>query len=164
MFYLARLRNEYFEKLVYHFVYNSNIILGCATKTKVVNSQCPPKNHQKIYCKVASSDTSCLEAHAGFFWLLMKGIFDPSVLWPFDKKLISQFVTRVITCMSILFWELTIGLEIFENWSITKNPTALWFGRKYIRMLGIGRRSFVAFQQFVTLLFWQIRLFTHSRR
>ena len=28
------------------------------------------------YCKVASSNTSRLEAHAGFFRLLMKGIFD----------------------------------------------------------------------------------------
>ena len=32
------------------------------------------------YRKIASSDTSCLEAHAGFFRLLMKGIFDPYVL------------------------------------------------------------------------------------
>ena len=32
------------------------------------------------YRKVASSNTSCLEAHAGFFRLLMKGIFDPYVL------------------------------------------------------------------------------------
>ena len=29
------------------------------------------------YRKVASSNTSHLEAHAGFFRLLMKGIFDP---------------------------------------------------------------------------------------
>ena len=36
-----------------------------------------------IYRKVASSHMSRLEAHAGFFRLLMKGIFDP-----FDKKLI----------------------------------------------------------------------------
>ena len=32
-----------------------------------------------IYRKVASSNTSRLEAHAGFFGLLMKGIFDPYV-------------------------------------------------------------------------------------
>ena len=38
------------------------------------------------YHKVASSNTSRLEAHAGFFRLLMKGIFGPYVLWPFDKK------------------------------------------------------------------------------
>ena len=31
-------------------------------------------------CKVTSSNTSRLEAHAGFFRLLMKGIFDPYVL------------------------------------------------------------------------------------
>jgi hypothetical protein len=29
-----------------------------------------------------------LEGHVGFFRLLMKGIFCPYVLWPFDKKLI----------------------------------------------------------------------------
>ena len=32
----------------------------------------------------ASSDTSRLEAHDGFFRLLMKGIFDPYVLWHAD--------------------------------------------------------------------------------
>ena len=35
------------------------------------------------YRKVASSNTSRLEAHAGFFRLLMKGIFDPYVLVTF---------------------------------------------------------------------------------
>ena len=32
------------------------------------------------YRKVVSSNTSCLEAHAGFFRLLMKGIFDQGIL------------------------------------------------------------------------------------
>ena len=32
------------------------------------------------YCKMASSNTSRLEAHVGFFRLLMKGIFGPYVL------------------------------------------------------------------------------------
>ena len=32
------------------------------------------------YSKVASSNMSRLEAHAGYFRLLMKGIFDPYVL------------------------------------------------------------------------------------
>ena len=32
------------------------------------------------YRKVASYNTSRLDAHAGFFRLLMKGIFDPYVL------------------------------------------------------------------------------------
>ena len=35
--------------------------------------------HPVNYHKVASSNMSCLEAHAGFFRLLMKGIFDPFV-------------------------------------------------------------------------------------
>ena len=39
-----------------------------------------------IYGEVASSEMSHLEAHAGFFRLLMQGIFDQYV--PFYKKLI----------------------------------------------------------------------------
>ena len=46
------------------------------------------------YRKVASSNTSCLEAHAGFLRLLMKGIFYPYVLRPFDKKLISYLISN----------------------------------------------------------------------
>ena len=49
------------------------------------------------YRKVVISNTSCLEAHTGFFRLLMKGIFDPYVLRSFEKKLISYLVTRVTT-------------------------------------------------------------------
>ena len=41
-------------------------------------------NHRKL----ANSNTSYLEAHAGFSRFLMLGIFDPYVLWPFEKKLI----------------------------------------------------------------------------
>ena len=45
---------------------------------------------QPKYRKVAISNKSRLAAHAGFFGLLMKGIFNSYVLlWPFDKKLIS---------------------------------------------------------------------------
>ena len=50
---------------------------------------------KRVDHKVASSNTSCLEAHAGFFRLLMKGIFDTYVQGPFDKKLISLLVTHV---------------------------------------------------------------------
>ena len=39
------------------------------------------------YRKVTSFKTSSLEVHAGFFRLLLKGIFSPYLLWPFDKKL-----------------------------------------------------------------------------
>jgi hypothetical protein len=37
-------------------------------------------NKHLIYHKVASSNMSRLEAHAGFFRLLMKEIFDPYAL------------------------------------------------------------------------------------
>ena len=33
-----------------------------------------------MFLKVTDYNTSCLEAHAGFFRLLMMGIFDPCVL------------------------------------------------------------------------------------
>ena len=43
-----------------------------------VQPTCLKKNHI-TYLKVVSSNTSHLEAHAGFFRLLMKGIFYPYV-------------------------------------------------------------------------------------
>ena len=49
------------------------------------------------YRIVASSIPSRIEAHADLFRLLMKGIFDPYVLWPFDKKSIFLLVKRVST-------------------------------------------------------------------
>ena len=39
-----------------------------------------PLKSPETYCRVASSNTSRLEAHAVFFRLLMKGIIDPYVL------------------------------------------------------------------------------------
>ena len=41
-----------------------------------------------MYCKMASSIKSRLETHTGLFRLLIKGIFHPYVLLPFDQKLI----------------------------------------------------------------------------
>ena len=39
-----------------------------------------------IFRKIGSSNTSRLEAHVGFFRLLMKGFFGSYVLLPFDKS------------------------------------------------------------------------------
>ena len=50
------------------------------------------------YCIVASISLSCFEAHEGLFRLLIRGIFNLYVLWPFDKKLIFLLVTHVNTC------------------------------------------------------------------
>ena len=60
------------------------------------------------YCKIASSNNSCLEAHASFFRLLMKVIFDPYVLWLFDKNFISyirtcNYMVDKISSLSIHF-------------------------------------------------------------
>ena len=59
--------------------------------------QVDQKVHQKVYHKVVSSNTSHLEAYADFSRLLMKGIFYPYVVWPFDKKLISKLIMPVRT-------------------------------------------------------------------
>ena len=67
----------------------------CKSKQFHVHNSC--KTHKSteeanqilVYRKVASSTTSHFEAHAGFSRSLMKEIFDPYVLWPFDKKMIS---------------------------------------------------------------------------
>ena len=50
------------------------------------------------------SNPSCLEAHAEFFRPLMKGIFDPYVLWPFDKNwLATRIRIRNYTVFAIIF-------------------------------------------------------------
>ena len=47
------------------------------------------KGKFSIYPKVVSSSTSCLEAHAGFFRLSMKGKVDVYLLRPFENILAS---------------------------------------------------------------------------
>ena len=77
-------KNESRKQSVLKFWFNwgndTYISLKITSKTAVIIDQ-------SSYRKVASSNTSRLEAHAGFCRLLVKGIFDPYV--PFDKKLIS---------------------------------------------------------------------------
>ena len=57
---------------------------GAAVVTMVRISKYFPKIMTSFFHsrhrKVASSNTSCLEAHAGFFRLLIKGIFNPYLL------------------------------------------------------------------------------------
>ena len=70
------------------------------------------------YRKIASSNTSCLEAHIGFFRLLMKGIF--GVLWPFHKKLTFQLVTRIRTRVHTVCYVSTPQLQSCYS------PYTLW--------------------------------------
>ena len=58
-----------------------NLIVKFSTKACKINCV--------MYDGNSSSETSNLEAHAGFLRLFMKGIFDHYVLCPCDKKLIS---------------------------------------------------------------------------
>ena len=54
------------------------------------------------YRKVSNSNASCLEAHAGFFRLLMKGIFG-TYICPFDKKLLMYIRTHNFTAFISFF-------------------------------------------------------------
>ena len=53
------------------------------------------KDQQIEYRKVVSSNTSRLEAHVCIYRLLMKGIFDAYVMWPFDKKFIFELLIHI---------------------------------------------------------------------
>ena len=64
------------------FVINSDDILS--KYLKIANSQLICTKYRKI----ASSNTSRLEAHAGFF-IAYEGDFWSLCMWPFDKKFIS---------------------------------------------------------------------------
>ena len=59
-----------------------------------------PLLNRYTYRKVASSNTSPLEPNAYFFRLLMKGIFDPYVWWPFDKEIYN----KIILCVTNTFF------------------------------------------------------------
>ena len=59
-------------------IHISYITYSITLKKFISGSMCAATSF--IYRKIASSNTSRLEAHAGFFRSLMKGIFDPYVL------------------------------------------------------------------------------------
>ena len=83
------------------------------------------------YHKIASSNTSCLEAHVGFFRLLMKGIFGPYVLWPFEKKLFFYIVTALelptIRYAYEMFWIHNFGPKLLGASFIPTPTTIFWF-------------------------------------
>jgi hypothetical protein len=72
------------------------LVMGVRTSNSTVDLR-PQINITKrkllyVFCEYrsfASTSPSCLEAHAGFFRLSIKGKFDVYLLWPFGKKLIS---------------------------------------------------------------------------
>ena len=73
------------EKLIKHILKSLEPIWAHGSKYSGYNM-----HFKKIFfCKwreIASSNPSHLKALVSFFRLLMKGIFGPYVLWPFDKK------------------------------------------------------------------------------
>ena len=75
----------------YTFVGSNSILRGYKT---VLRQLCSKIGTVQL---VASASPSCIEAHASLFRLLTKGIFNPNVLWPFDKNVISKLVTRIST-------------------------------------------------------------------
>ena len=67
-----------------HNFNDHNIYINCTANIYsgiTVESRTPVEiSNYMEYHKVASSNTSCLEAHTGFFRFLMSGIFYPFVL------------------------------------------------------------------------------------
>ena len=74
------------------------------------------KDYETNYSKVISSNSFCLEAHAGICRLLMKGIFDAYVLCPFDKKLILLLVRRINTRNFMVYT--VVGSRALESRSV----------------------------------------------
>ena len=76
-----------------------------------------------------------LEAHVGFFRLLIKGIFCSYILWPLDKKLIFQLVTRIRTLDYTVY-------SIIKMNIILGNICYLWFDIRWGALL--GRLTFIS--------------------
>ena len=99
------------------------------------------------YSKFASSNTSCLEAHACFFRLLMKGIFDPYLLRPFGQKLISLLVTRLYGT-SLLCSITPESLHIYVlNVSACPEPSPAHCSTSTRPFHNLGERSLVLFSK-----------------
>ena len=81
------------------------------------------------YRIVASRSTSRLVTCLGLFRLLMKGIFSPYVLWPFDKKLIFWIVTRVSARDYTVVTDLILKQNCCQTWQ--KNTNTLQSGKSY---------------------------------
>ena len=64
-------------------------------------------------CKVASIDTSQLEAHFKFYRLFMKGKFDVCLLQRLKKSWFSQIVTHVNAC-NFTVCQLTIRWQTIQ--------------------------------------------------
>ena len=72
------------------------------------------------YCKVASSNMSCIEVHAGFFRLLLKGNFWCLCTVTFSQKNISELVTYASTYsqsygISLEQWNTSVKSEILNE-------------------------------------------------
>ena len=85
-----RLSHVLFKFSFWHFILVTLDFVLCVNLIiwKVCSNVHKIFHWQRQYRIVASTSPSRIEAHAGLSRLLMKGIFDPYVLWPFDKKLI----------------------------------------------------------------------------
>ena len=64
------------------------------------------------YRKVASSNTSRLEAHSGFFTLLMKGIFDLYTLYNVILRIARNFLE---TWENIKIWLVAHSRTVYEG-------------------------------------------------
>ena len=70
-------------------IWTPQIFTGIYREPHAFYRVCTCNPVKSIYHKVVSNNTSCLEAHSGFFRLSIKGKFDVYLLWPFGEKLIS---------------------------------------------------------------------------
>ena len=104
--------------------------------------------------KVASSNMSRLEAHVDFFRLLMKRMFDVYVLWTFNKKNISELVTRIRNLDSMVLWT-TSGPQQFAKfwlWVIFFLFRFIWV---FLKKIFIEEYQF--WNKFFTIdIFWKL--------
>ena len=75
---------------------------------------------------MGSSNTSYLVTHLGIYRLLMKGIRDAYVPWPFDKKFIFALLMHVNTCDHTFIHSLGYSLNAQERKLIHEKNTCLF--------------------------------------
>ena len=76
------------------------------------------------YRKVKSSNTSRFEAYSGFFRLLMKGIIDLYVMWPFDTDILISIVHQ-----NSWIYSAVPASILYFLWSISHTSSLLWLAQ-----------------------------------
>ena len=129
------------KSIYYHYILQENpfvadhkqkYVLTRKRKKNLLVSNTLSKNC--MYRKVASSNLSCFVKHRGYYGLVMKGIFDVYLPWPFGKKVI-LYLKDTYNSAAVA---INMTFAFFKNCNCNQNNQITWYVFKNIVKLLIN--------------------------